>query len=75
MSLDHVGSRRGPDLEWLRVLRVQLPGKRLYAAGGVRNVEDLRQLAAHGIDGALVASAVHDGTLGAQQINALGCRS
>jgi len=74
MSLDHVGSRRGPDLEWLRALRVQLPGKRLYAAGGVRNVEDLRQLAAHGIDGALVASAVHDGTLGAQQINALGCR-
>ncbi len=71
MSLDYVGSRCGPDLEWLRAVREQLPGKQLYAAGGVRNVEDLRQLAANGIHGALVASALHDGTIGAAQIKAL----
>ena len=71
MCLDRVGSHGGPDLERLRTLREQLPGKQLYAAGGVRNVEDLHLLAANGSHGALLASALHDGTLGAQQVTAV----
>ncbi|MYH70466.1 MAG: hypothetical protein F4147_10435 [Gammaproteobacteria bacterium] len=68
MSLDHVGSHGGPDLERLRTLQEQLPGKQLYAAGGVRNVEDLRQLAANGGHGALLATALHNGTIGSSHL-------
>ena len=36
MTLARVGAGGGPDLERLRALRAVAPGKRLYAAGGVR---------------------------------------
>jgi phosphoribosylformimino-5-aminoimidazole carboxamide ribotide isomerase len=42
----------------------------LLAGGGVRDVEDLRALAARGCDGALVATALHDGRIGARDIAA-----
>ena len=63
MSLERVGSHAGPDLGQARVLAERLPGKQVYAAGGVRNAEDLRRLAELGIHGALIASALHDRTL------------
>ena len=63
MSLDRVGSHNGPDLERLRSLRDKLPGKRLYAAGGVRNAEDLYLLTANDVHGALIASALHNGVI------------
>ena len=68
MSLDHVGSHNGPDLERLRSLRDQLPGKHLYAAGGVRNAADLRQLTANNIHGALIASALHNGVITSEHL-------
>ncbi|MCJ2127198.1 HisA/HisF-related TIM barrel protein [Methylobacterium sp. J-077] len=61
MTLARVGAGTGPDLEALRALRA--PGRRVYAAGGVRGPDDLRALREAGIAGALVASALHDGTL------------
>lgn len=66
MSLDYIGSRGGPDwvlLEWLRQKRPQ-KGE-LLAAGGVSCLEDLKQLAAWGADGVLLASALHNGNLSA----------
>ena len=60
MNLERVGSHTGPDLEHIRSLLNRLPGKQVYAAGGVRNAEDLRLLAGHGLHGALVATALHD---------------
>jgi phosphoribosylformimino-5-aminoimidazole carboxamide ribotide isomerase len=67
MTLARVGSDAGPDLARLAAVRAQLAahGKRtlLYAAGGVRGPGDLDALAAAGIAGALVASALHDGRL------------
>ncbi|WP_043350551.1 HisA/HisF-related TIM barrel protein, partial [Methylobacterium sp. B1] len=63
MTLAQVGAGAGPDLAALGALRVRAPDRRLYAAGGVRGPDDLRALRAAGIAGALVASALHDGTL------------
>jgi uncharacterized protein related to proFAR isomerase len=40
----------------------------------VRSLADLEALADLGVDGALVATAVHDGHVGAAQIAALGVR-
>ncbi|MGT2487847.1 HisA/HisF-related TIM barrel protein [Methylobacterium oryzae CBMB20] len=63
MTLAQVGAGSGPDLAALGALRARAPDRRLYAAGGVRGPDDLRALRAAGIAGALVASALHDGTL------------
>ncbi len=44
-----------------RQLRERFPELRLITGGGVRQGADLSELAAQGIDGILVASALHDG--------------
>lgn len=44
-------------------LREKFPHLQLWTGGGVRNAADLETLMAAGIDGVLVASALHDGRL------------
>lgn len=68
MTLARVGSGLGPDWARLEATKNAGRGKRVYAAGGVRNVDDLRALAERGIAGALVASCLHNGTLAGAQI-------
>ncbi len=63
MTLGRVGMGRGPDLETLSRLRRLAPGTRLHAAGGVRHAGDLAALAALGVAGVLLASALHDGRI------------
>ena len=63
MSLNCVGTGKGPDLERLAQLRRMAHASRLYAAGGVRNVDDLYALADAGVAGVLLASALHDGMI------------
>lgn len=63
MSLERVGSGRGPDLARLAEVRARAPEKRYYAAGGVRGATDLAALAEAGATGVLLASALHDGRL------------
>jgi len=65
MTLARVGAGRGPDLAALERIRSLKPEARLYAAGGVRDGADLERLAGLGADGALVASALHEGRLDA----------
>ena len=72
MTLARVGAGAGPDLERLRALRAVAPGKRLYAAGGVRGPDDLHDLRALGCAGVLVASALHDGRLGTADLACFG---
>jgi phosphoribosylformimino-5-aminoimidazole carboxamide ribotide isomerase len=72
MTLARVGSGAGPDVERLAGVRRMAPGRRVYAAGGVRDAADLAALAHAGIAGALVATALHDGRLGRAEIDALG---
>jgi phosphoribosylformimino-5-aminoimidazole carboxamide ribotide isomerase len=71
MTLARVGSGAGPDLERLSEVQRMASGRRIYAAGGVRDAADLAALAHAGIAGALVATALHDGRLGRAEIDAL----
>lgn len=61
MTLDQVGSNQGPDLQ--RLQQLQLAGRKIYCAGGVRNDADLDTLATAGCAGVLLASALHSGTV------------
>lgn len=63
MTLARVGSAEGPDMDRLETILHQHTGGKVIAAGGVRDMSDIRTLAAHGVHGGLVASAIHDGTL------------
>jgi phosphoribosylformimino-5-aminoimidazole carboxamide ribotide isomerase len=58
LDVARVGTTGGPDIEVLTRIRAAVPGADILAGGGVRNLEDLKQLAAIGCDGALVASAL-----------------
>jgi phosphoribosylformimino-5-aminoimidazole carboxamide ribotide isomerase len=71
MQLQRVGSGAGPDFARLRALRRRAPEKRLFAAGGVRGLEDLRRLAQLGVEGALVATALHEGALTRSELEAV----
>jgi len=68
MTLARVGSAAGPDMARLAGIKAKAPGKRIYAAGGVRGADDLAALADAGISGALVATCLHDGSLTGAQI-------
>ncbi len=65
MNLAHVGGDCGPDYPLLDQLRQRQPHCALFAAGGVRDQEDLIALEKRGIAGALVATALHNGKIGA----------
>ena len=64
LDLARVGSDGGVDETVMRELRAALPGVDLIAGGGVRHRADLDRLAAAGANGALVATAIHRGTIG-----------
>jgi phosphoribosylformimino-5-aminoimidazole carboxamide ribotide isomerase len=71
MTLSRVGSRGGPDLDLLRRWRKEAPGKKIFAAGGVRGGEDLLALADCGTSGVLVATALHERRIGRSEIAAV----
>ncbi len=64
MNLQRVGSDKGPDLALIVALAKRVTGCQVFAAGGIRCVEDLRQVQSVGAAGALLASALHDGRIG-----------
>lgn len=65
MTLERVGSGRGPAMDTLAAARKRSPATNLIAAGGVRNADDLEMLREANAFAALVASAIHDGQLDA----------
>jgi len=69
MNLRRVGSDVGPDLALITALAAKSPACEVYAAGGVRSVEDLQRVAATGAAGALIATALHDGRLGPAELS------
>ncbi|MEJ0074473.1 MAG: HisA/HisF-related TIM barrel protein [Alphaproteobacteria bacterium] len=71
MTLARVGSAAGPDIARLRQIRARAANAALYAAGGVRNSDDLAVLKRAGIAGALVASSLHSGDLTRADLEAL----
>jgi len=68
MTLARVGSGQGPDLDRLTQILAAADGRRVYAAGGVRDAGDLDRLTRLGAAGVLVASALHDGRIGAAEL-------
>lgn len=71
MSLPKVGAHQGPDLDRLIQMQQHSPTQKLYAAGGVRHLEDIQALAAQGAHGVLIASALHQKRLNTLQIASL----
>jgi phosphoribosylformimino-5-aminoimidazole carboxamide ribotide isomerase len=63
MTLGKVGSYGGPDTQLLTELMRKSPQGKIYAAGGIRDLQDMQQLKSMGVCGALVASSLHDGRL------------
>ncbi len=69
LDLARVGSGAGAGTETLcRWLREQIPDGEIAAGGGIRHLADVTNLVAAGCDWVLVASALHDGRITADQI-------
>ena len=68
MNLARVGANEGPDFSLLETLRARSPNTTLVAAGGTRHVADLHALARRGVHHVLLASALHDGAIGPQDL-------
>jgi phosphoribosylformimino-5-aminoimidazole carboxamide ribotide isomerase len=68
IDLARVGTGRGVDLDLLRTIRWAAPEATLVAGGGIRGWEDLVHVAKAGGNAALVATALHDGRIGAAEI-------
>jgi len=70
MTLARVGTHFGPDFSCFSRIRRLSGGRRVYMAGGLRGRDDLAALKASGAAGILVASALHDGRLAAEDLEA-----
>lgn len=70
MSLDRVGTERGPDVEHLKAVVDAAGTRAVYGAGGVRAIGDLEAIAAAGASGALLATALHTGAIAQNEIAA-----
>ena len=68
LTLDRVGTGSGLDWPLLDAARARFPDLFLIAGGGVRTPDELRQLRRLGIDGVLVASALHRGWITRQDL-------
>jgi len=71
LDLARVGSGAGPDVALIAAIHAAFSDLELLAGGGVRDVEDLRALDAAGAAGALVATALHSGVIGARELEAI----
>jgi len=68
LDLTRVGSGAGLDVALIAELHAAFGELELLAGGGVRDVDDLRALEAAGAAGALVATALHRGVIGAREL-------
>jgi HisA/HisF family protein len=74
MTLARVGSGEGPDLDRLAEVVRRAEGRAVYAAGGVRDMADLDAVEQVGAAGALIASALHAGTIPAGDLEKIAGR-
>lgn len=69
LTLNRVGTESGPDWSILESSRATFPHLSLIAGGGVRSPDDMWRLAEMGVDGALIATALHRGSITAADID------
>jgi len=72
LDVARVGGKAGPDTEMVNRIRRVVTGAALLAGGGVRGPDDLKLLTQIGCDGALIATALHDGRLTTADVAAAG---
>ena len=60
-AISRDGTMTGPDMELLDRVRGLAPDVEILAAGGIASMEDLRLLAAVGVDGAVIGRALYEG--------------
>ncbi|AHB49149.1 nickel transporter [Hyphomicrobium nitrativorans NL23] len=75
MTLARVGSGEGPDIARLASIVARAGAREVYAAGGVRNADDLNALRDIGVAGALISTALHAGTITRDDLEALGAET
>jgi phosphoribosylformimino-5-aminoimidazole carboxamide ribotide isomerase len=68
MSLANVGSNQGANIVLLSEMKLKAPQTNVYAAGGIRNQEDLQTIKAIGLQGALLATSLHNLQINTQQL-------
>jgi phosphoribosylformimino-5-aminoimidazole carboxamide ribotide isomerase len=68
IDLARVGTGKGLDVDLLNEIRAAAPAVTLMAGGGVRGWDDLVSVARAGCSGALLATALHNGRIGATEI-------
>jgi len=68
IDLARVGTNRGLDVDLLKKVRSAAPDVNLIAGGGVREWDDLVRVAGAGCNGTLLATALHNGRIGAAEI-------
>lgn len=71
MDLTRVGADTGPDVGRLKSIVDVADGRAVFAAGGVRNLDDLAALASLDAQGVLIATALHSGAVTQNEIAAL----
>ncbi len=62
LELNKVGTGAGVDVDFLRNI-VELSSHNILAGGGIRDMDDIKALGKIGVNGALVATAVHNGRI------------
>lgn len=62
------GLLQGPSFDLYDDIRAQVPSVQLIASGGITTVDDLRQLKAGGLYGAIIGKALYEGTLTLQDL-------
>jgi phosphoribosylformimino-5-aminoimidazole carboxamide ribotide isomerase len=57
------GLLQGPSLQLYEEIRTSTPSVHLIASGGITTADDLRQLKANGLHGAIIGKAIYEGSL------------
>ncbi len=65
------GTLAGPNQELYEELKTKFPEIRLIASGGVSNIDDLKNLAAAGIDAVVVGKAYYEGRISLKEMYAV----
>ena len=68
LELKKVGSEAGPLNKQLIDIASQINNVPVYTGGGVRTIQDLELLADNNVEGALIATAFHKGTIKKEEI-------
>jgi phosphoribosylformimino-5-aminoimidazole carboxamide ribotide isomerase len=71
MTLQKVGANTGTDLNTIKHIITKEKAHHFYAAGGVRNINDLQQLKQLSLNGALIASALHNKQISSHELQHL----